>query len=292
MKNSNYHTPVLLKEAIDAIRVKKGLKYIDGTLGGGGHTGLILERGGQVLGIDQDDDAIKEASDRFEGRKDLIIVKGNFKDIKEIAEQNGFVNCSGILIDLGTSAHQLQDSLRGFSFKDHEKIDMRMDKSQKLSAYEILNNGSKNDLIEIFEKYGEEGEAREIVERIIRERKRREIFYADEFAKLVSNVKKRKEMGIHPATKVFQAIRIAVNDEINALKEVLNAGLNILGGHGRFAIISFHSIEDRVIKQAFKEFERQGRGIILTKKSIAASFEEIKKNKKSRSAKLRVFEKN
>lgn len=292
MKNNNsYHTPVLLKEAIDALQIRKGFRYIDGTLGGGGHAELILEKGGYVLAIDRDEDAIQTVRKKLNNKKELTIFKGNFRDIREIAEKSGFVDCDGILLDLGTSVHQLRDSLRGFSFKSHDKLDMRMDKSQDFSALEIINKWSKNELIDIFERYGEESEAVEVAEQIVKERKSSEIIYADDLAEIISKAKKRKEAGIHPATQVFQAIRIAVNDELNALKDALRSGIEILGGGGRIVIISFHSLEDRVVKQAFKDFEKKEKGKIITKKPISASAAEIKINKKARSAKLRVFEK-
>ncbi len=290
--NSLYHTPVLLKEAIEALQISKGSRYIDGTLGGGGHTEAILDKGGRVLGIDKDEDAVKEVKERFKDNKNLIIVKGNFKDIEKIARENGFEEVSGILLDLGTSVHQLKDSKRGFSFNEHERLDMRMDKSQNSSAYEIVNAWSKADLIDIFERYGEESEAKKIAEEIIKVRKTKDIAYADELSEIIKKVKKSNEPGINPATKVFQAIRIAVNDELNAIKKTLDDGISVLGGNGRFVIISFHSLEDRIVKQKFIELERKGMGRIITKKAIQASFEEVEENKKSRSAKMRVFEKN
>ena len=292
LKNNNlYHTPVLLKEAIDALQIRKGFRYIDATLGGGGHTELILEKGGYVLAIDRDEDAIQTVRKKLNNKKELTLFKGNFRDIREIAEKSGFVDCDGILLDLGTSVHQLRDSLRGFSFKSHDKLDMRMDKNQDFSALEIINKWSKDELIDIFERYGEESEAVEVAEQIVKERKSSEIIYADDLSEIILKAKKRKEAGIHPATQVFQAIRIAVNDELNALKDALRLGIEILGSGGRIVIISFHSLEDRVVKQAFKDFEKKGKGKIITKKPISASAAEIKINKKARSAKLRVFEK-
>jgi len=291
LKNNSYHTTVLLKEAIDALQVVRGDKYIDGTLGGGGHTQLILERGGYVLGIDQDSDAIDEVKKRLGQRRELTLVRGNFRDIKGIAASKGFIDCSGIILDLGTSVHQIKASLRGFSFKDHAELDMRMDLSQNLTAKEIVNDWPKGALIDIFERYGEESEAKEIAEEIIKERKNKEIVFADALAEIIAKAKKRREAGINPATKSFQAIRIAVNEELDALREVIESGLEILGSKGRVVIISFHSLEDRIVKQAFLEFERKGRGRIINKKTIQPSFEEKKLNKKARSAKLRVFEK-
>ena len=291
MKNNSYHTTVLLKETIDALQIIKGEKYIDGTLGGGGHTQLILERGGYVLGIDQDSDAIDEVKKRLGQRRELTLVKGNFRDIKDIAASKGFIDCLGIVLDLGTSVHQIKESLRGFSFKDHAQLDMRMDLSQNLTAKEIVNEWSKGELIDIFERYGEESEAKEIAEAIIKERKNKEIIFADTLAEVITRAKKRHEAGINPATKSFQAIRIAVNDELGALKEVIERSIEVLGAGGRIAIISFHSLEDRIVKQAFLELERKDKGRIVNKKTIQSTFEERKLNKKSRSAKLRVFEK-
>ncbi len=289
---SSYHIAVLLQQAIEALNVKKGERYIDGTLGGGGHTEEILKLGGRVLAIDRDEDAIQEAKSKFKRNSNLEIVKGNFKDIALIAQKYAFNKCSGILLDLGTSVHQLKDFSRGFSFLGHDKLDMRMDVKQKLSAYEIVNEWSKNELMEIFKKYGEEGEAREIAEAVIAERKKKKIEYTDELAKLIMTTKKRKELDIHPATKVFQSLRIEVNGELEALREGLENGLKLLDREGRFAVISFHSLEDRIVKQSFIDFEKKNLGRIITKKPITANRDELKLNKKSRSAKLRVFEKN
>lgn len=290
--NTTYHTPVLLKEAIEALQISKGNRYIDGTLGGGGHAQAILDRGGVVLGIDRDEDAIKKAQERFKNDKNITIVRGNFKEIQEIAKKVGFMNCSGILLDIGTSVHQLKDPTRGFSFKDHEQLDMRMDQRQNLSALEVVNEWPKSELIEIFEKYGEESEAEEIAEQIVKERKREKIIYADKFAEVVTKAKKKREAGINPATKVFQAIRIAVNDELEALNLAIRSGLEILEPEGRLVIISFHSLEDRIVKQMFKELELKGKGKVITKKPITPSFGEKEINRKARSAKMRIFEKN
>lgn len=290
MKNSNYHTPVLLKEAISALKIKKGEKYIDATLGGGGHSEEILKLGGIVLGIDKDIDAINESKKRLKGAK-ITLVNKDFRDIDKIAQENDFYNSMGILVDLGTSVHQLKNKARGFSFLGHDLIDMRMDTKQKISAKDIINNYSKNELEEIFMKYGEEGEARNIAEQIVSRRKSKPILYTDELAEIVVNAQRNRRKDVHPATKVFQALRIAVNDELSALREVLDKGIKVLDAGGRIAVISFHSLEDRIVKQKFKELENKKLGKLITKKALVASLEELDANRKARSAKLRVFEK-
>lgn len=288
-KNS-YHTTVLLQEAINALQVKKAGRYIDGTFGGGGHSAEILERGGEVLGIDQDNDAI--VSHNAEPKDHLKVIKGNFRNMKKIAMENNFVPCSGILLDLGTSVHQIKGSGRGFSFLEHSRLDMRMDETTSLTAEEVVNKWPKNDLIEIFEKYGEESDARIIAEGILDARRKKEILHADELSELIGKVKKNKQVGIHPATKVFQALRIVVNDEMNALKDALAQGEALLEENGRFVVISFHSLEDRIVKQKFIEFANKKLGRVINRKPIMAGFEETSRNKKARSAKMRIFEKN
>lgn len=292
MKNNNYHTTVLLKEAVDALRIDTGERYIDATLGGGGHSSEILLRGGIVLAIDKDNDAIDEGKKRFKNELNITLVKGDFKDIKKIAQNNGFNNCAGILFDLGTSVHQFKAGERGFSFSGHNILDMRMDQDAKSSAREIINNWSKTDLIEIIERYGEESEAVEIVNEIIERRKKKEIVFTDELAELISKVKKRNDGGIHAATKTFQAIRIAVNNEIEILSLAVKDSVDLLEPGGRIVVISFHSLEDRVVKKTFLELEKNGKGAIIVKKPIRPKNAELAVNKKARSAKMRVFEKN
>lgn len=290
MKNRNYHTTVLLKQAIEALKIKRGHKYIDATLGGGGHSEEIMLQGGIVLGIDKDTDAIEESENRLRGKK-ITLVKGDFREIDRIAKDNGYSKCSGILLDLGTSVHQLKEKTRGFSFEGHELIDMRMDSKQKLSGKDVVNSYSKSALEEIFMKYGEEGEAGKIAEEIVKRRKTSPILYTDELSNLIVEVKKNSKGPVHPATKIFQAIRIAVNDELNALKEALEKSIDILDSNGRIAVISFHSLEDRIVKQKFRDFEREKKGTVITKKPFLALIEETNVNRKARSAKLRIFEK-
>lgn len=291
--NDFSHTPVLLKEAVDALEVAAGQKYIDATLGGGGHTRLILENGGMVLGIDQDGDALEFATTKFgqhikEGR--LTTRQGNFSDIKKIAAEKGFEKVNGILFDLGVSSYQLDASGRGFSIKHDEKLDMRMDKSQELSAFEVVNKYPVEALTEIFYRFGEEHNARKIAEEIEIRRRKGEITTTKELSEIAEGISHKSE-AIHPATRIFQAIRIEVNGEIEALKKGLNEGFDLLDAHGRMVVISFHSLEDRVVKKTFEDFRKKGEGMVVTKKPIIATFDETKLNKRARSAKMRVFEK-
>lgn len=286
-----FHTPVLLKEVIDYLRVKKGKKYIDATIGSGGHTAAILEKGGKVLGIDCDEEAINYIQEKFGNKQGLKIIKGNFKEIKELAEENGFKQVAGIILDLGVSSYQLESKERGFSFQKEGPLDMRMDKDLKVKALDLVNGLTKGELYELFIKLGEEHNARAIADSVIWSRGMKPIKTTLELSKII----KRSVKGfskINVATKVFQALRIAVNDELNNLKEALPKAVDLLEKNGRLCIISFHSLEDRIIKNNFLEFQEKGMGIILTKKTIVPSLEEIKMNRRGRSAKLRIFEKN
>lgn len=288
------HIPVLLNEAVDELNVSKSKKYIDATLGGGGHTLEIVKRGGIVLGIDQDEEAIEfvaESQKSVVSSQKLKIVKGNFADIAKIANDNAFGKVDGILFDLGVSSYQLDSEGRGFSLRKDEKLDMRMDKSQKTSAYDVVNTYPLDDLIEIFYKYGEEHNARIIAGEIVARRKKGEIGTTKELSDIIAGLPHKNEP-INPATRVFQAIRIEVNGELEALRKGLTDSLDILNPHGRIAVISFHSLEDRIVKQMFEKFKNDNMGTIITKKPIMAGFVEVKQNKRSHSAKLRVFQNN
>lgn len=287
------HVSVLLDEAVDALNVIEGCKYIDATLGGGGHSLGIIQRGGIVLGLDQDEDAIEFVKEKQKVKikeQRMVLVKGNFRDIAKIAKKSGFGQVDGILFDLGVSSYQLDNSKRGFSFLKDEKLDMRMDKGSPLSACEVVNKYPYEKLVDIFYKYGEEHNAKEIARQIVDTRKRRPIDTSLELSRLIAAVSHKPE-AIHPATRVFQAIRVEVNDEINALREGLARALELLEDKGRIVVISFHSLEDRVAKQTFDKFGRAGKGKVITKKPLTATFEENKKNRRARSAKLRIFEK-
>lgn len=292
---SSVHKPVLLQEVIDALRVRPGVQYIDATFGGGGHSLEIIKHGGLVLGIDQDPEAIVrfEQNEKFADAKDqnkIRVVKGNFKDIKKIAQENGFENVTGILFDLGLSSDQLDVSGRGFSLRYDEPLDMRMDMNSSMTAEEIINTWSENELYELFIKMGEERNARSIAQKIIKARKEKPITTTKELVAAIEEVIKTRGK-IHPATQVFMALRIAVNNELEVLKNGLHQAFDLLEPRGRVAVISFHSLEDRIVKITFKNMEEQGLGTVITKKPVVAAEEEITENKRARSAKLRVFEK-
>lgn len=295
-----YHVPVLLKETIEEIRVIRGNRYIDATIGGGGHAFEILRRGGIVLGIDVDEDAIGYAGKRWkeESRKwstkeeNLIFARGSFREIEKIAHLKGFYKVSGIVFDLGVSSHQLDTPERGFSFQKEGPLDMRMDKNLSVKASDLINGLTKGELYELFTRLGEKSDSRGILERIIRARRIKPIETTKELVEAIEGNLKRSFSRISRSTKIFQALRIAVNDELNVLKEALPQGVKLLGKNGRIIAISFHSLEDRIVKRTFMEFEKEGLGKIITRKPIRPTIEEVSMNKRSRSAKLRVFEKN
>src|SRR3989344_2279513 len=296
---NDFHKPVLLQEVIDFLRVKRGSKYIDTTLGGGGHSKKILEQGGIVLGIDQDEDAIQFVKKNFKFEIlnfKLVLVKGNFKNIDEIAHLKGFDKVSGILFDLGVSSFQLENPQRGFSYQKEGPLDMRMDKKLKVQAADLLNILTKGELNELFFKLGEENNARIISDGIVRARGIKPIRTTEDLVSVIQESlgKKGRTSAFDRskvAKRIFQALRIAVNDELNNLKEALPGAYTILDRRGRLVVISFHSLEDRIVKNTFKEFESKNMGKIITKKPIVPSFLEIEKNSRSKSAKLRVFEK-
>jgi len=304
MTNS-FHIPVLTKEILSYLDLKKGGVYIDCTLGGGGHSKAILEKiypQGLLIGIDQDIEAIETAKEELKSYTDNIkLVKGNFKNLEGILTDLKIKTVSGIIFDLGVSFHQLKEKERGFSFKEDSHLDMRMDLTQEFNADTLINSYSEKDLAEIFEKYGEERFSKRNARLIITERKKKAITTTKQLSDLVirslPRTKKRHTWRIHPATRIFQAIRIEVNQELKALEKGLNQAIRVLENKGRMCVISYHSLEDRIVKHLFKEVERAGKdqgdyGLkIITKKPIRPSSEEIRENPKARSAKLRVAEK-
>jgi 16S rRNA (cytosine1402-N4)-methyltransferase len=299
-----YHISVLLKEAIDYLHVRAGKRYIDGTLGGGGHTGEILAAGGKVLGLDVDKDALAYVKEKINDKRlaikedDFRLARGNFKDIEVLAKANGFDKVAGILLDLGVSSHQFDTAERGFSIQASGPLDMRMDQTLAVSAKDLLNALTKDELTELFTKLGEERFAGKIAKEIVESRKKKPLETTAELESLIKRTVPRSGIfdksgmrQIHPATKVFQALRIAVNDELNSLQDVLPKAVALLEPEGRLAVITFHSLEDRIVKHSFIAFEKKGQGMILTKKPVIPSEEEVLANPRSRSAKLRVFEK-
>ncbi len=293
---NKYHTGVLLQETIEQLHIQAGKHYIDGTVGGGGHTSEILKHGGNVLGLDVDDEALEFTRlelgiKNSELGKNLVLVKGNFKDIDNIAKQQGLTKVSGILLDLGISSHHVDTAERGFSFQKDGPLDMRMDKNLGVTAGDLVNGLTKNELIELFTKFGEEGFARIISNSIVNARKEKRIETTTELALIIKKAVPFSKKGIHPATKAFQALRIAINDELNVIIEALPKAVSLLESGGRVAIITFHSLEDRIVKHQFIAFEQKGLGKIVTKKPIIPTEDEIEANNRARSSKLRVFEK-
>lgn len=296
------HIPVLLKETVDALAVRRGGAYIDGTLGRAGHTREIIARGGRVLGIDRDEQALNEVGEI----ENLTAVKGRHGDIKEIAYENGWKEVDGIMLDLGVSSPQLDDAGRGFSFQREGPLDMRMDRAQGLTAAEIVNKESAENLAWIFRTYSEERQAKKIANAIVRARERGRMFETTEdLASLVSSVIGRSGPH-HPATRVFQALRMAVNDELGELERALEGALSLLREGGRLAVITFESLSDRIVKRFFsshvgvmRSLQQGGeewcgtepRARAVMKKPIVSSDEECAANPRSRSAKLRVIEK-
>ncbi len=291
-KNS-YHTSVLLQEVVTFLGVREGGRYIDGTFGGGGHAAEIFRRGGIVLGIDMDQDALRYGKENFKSQISagkLRLVKGNFREIDKLAGANGFANVDGILLDLGVSSFQLDTPGRGFSFQSPAPLDMRMDRELGVTAKDLLTVLSKGELYELFTTFGEERLARPIADSIVKSRRVKQIETTEELGQIVSRVVSGGHPGIHPATRVFQALRIAVNDELENLRIALPKAVQLLKENGRLCVISFHSLEDRIVKTGFLEMEKQVLGQVVTKKPVVADEDETNRNRRARSAKLRVFE--
>lgn len=292
----NYHQSVLFDEVVEGLKVVEGKRYIDGTLGGGGHAIEIAKRGGHVLAIDVDEDAIAHVALKIKHeesgvRNNIKIVLANFKDIGEVARENGFDAVEGILFDLGVSSHQLDTAERGFSFVKGGPLDMRLGKTLSVSAKDLVNGLTRDELVLLFTKFGEEPFAQKIARAIVEERIKRPIETTDELARIVAKVV-RGNKGVHPATRVFQALRIAINDELHNLEVALSVSLPLLQPGGRIVVISFHSLEDRIVKHTFRSWEEMGKGVQTTKKPITPSAKEILGNPRSRSAKMRIFSKN
>ena len=290
---SDYHVPILLGQVLDFLAVGPDKKYIDCNLGGAGHTRGILERGGVVLGIDWDQEAIdyvcKNQKEFIETGK-LVLRKGNFAYLKNIANDAGFGKVSGILFDLGVSSHQLDTDYRGFSFNRGGLLDMRMDKDLGVTARDLINAAGESELANIFWRFAQEKSSRRIAAAIVHYRKSKSIETTDELAKVVMSASFRsgKDRN-HPATRVFQALRIAVNDELANIDAALPQALDLVEIGGRLVILSFHSGEDRIVKDFFRNQEKLGKVEILTRHVIKAGGEEIRVNPRAKSAKLRVL---
>lgn len=294
------HTPVLGKEAIEFLRPQPGATIIDATCGGGGHAELILRAigpKGRLIGIDKDEDRLVSTGERLARyKKQLALVKADYKSIRLTLRKLNIERAHGVLFDLGVSSPQFDEPKRGFSYRFDAPLDMRMDLQQELNARTVINSYSKQDLTRIVRQYGEERWASRIAEFILKQRRIRPIettFDLVEVIKAAIPASARRK-GPHPARKTFQAIRIEVNDEIESLKYGLEEAIDILESKGRIVAISYHSLEDRIIKRTFKEQalpELGARLMILTKKPVRPSAEEVLKNPRSESAKLRAAEK-
>lgn len=300
------HYTVMKNEAVDALECKDGLVYVDCTLGGGGHSELILQRispNGRLIAFDIDDDAIRAASERLKDYKNLTIVKSSYTNIKDVLKNLGIEKITGgVLFDLGASYHQLTKAERGFSFSKDAPLDMRFDMESDFSAYDVVNTYSEDELVRIFSEYGEERFSKRIAKAIVEKRKQKKIETTLELAQLVIDSTPKIKSSVHPATRVFQAIRIEVNHELQNVKNTLNDVLDLLGFGAIMSVISFHSLEDRIVKHLFKYHSQRchcdkNQMIcncpppileLVNKKPIMASKEEIKENPPSRSAKLRV----
>ncbi len=308
------HKSVLLKETIESLNIKPDGIYVDGTLGGGGHAYEVcskLSKEGRFIGIDQDDDALKAAGERlkvFEGEIKIDRVKSNYCNIANVLHELGVNKVDGILLDIGVSSYQIDTANRGFTYKEENApLDMRMDKSNSLSAKDVVNEYSEMDLFKIIRNYGEDKFAKNIAKHIVAARTEKEIQTTGELIEIIKAAipAKVRAKGGHPAKKTFQAIRIEVNKELEVLEESLDAMIELLNDGGRLSIITFHSLEDRIVKNKFRKNQdpctcprnfpvcvcgNKSKGKVITRKPIIPSESEIEENKRAKSSKLRVFE--
>jgi 16S rRNA (cytosine1402-N4)-methyltransferase len=285
------HVPVMGEEVLEALKVEKGGVYIDATVGLGGHSEMILRKAGEctLIGIDRDEEALARAGERLKGSK-IHLVRGSFSRLRTIAQDLGYTQASGVLLDAGVSTLQLKQEGRGFSFLRDEPLDMRMDRRQRLTAEEVVNRYAEKDLANLIWKYGEERFSRKIARAVVRERGRKPVTSCRELADIIERSLGRRGR-IHPATRTFQALRIEVNSELTELSEAVNEGVNILCNGGRICVLTYHSLEDRIVKNAYKRLAADGILHIITKKPLVPGRQERDSNPSSRSAKLRVGEK-
>ncbi|MBQ9246595.1 16S rRNA (cytosine(1402)-N(4))-methyltransferase RsmH [bacterium] len=311
------HYPVMLNEAVGALNCTNGKLYIDATLGGGGYSELILKRispNGKLIAFDIDEDAINASSERLKNYENLTIVNDSYTNIKKYLEKNKIFEIDGgIVFDLGASIPQLTSNTRGFSFLKNSKLDMRFNQHAEFSAYDVVNDYKEDELVRIFSEYGEERFSKRIAKKIVETRRNTKIVTTQDLVNIVLEATPRIKSKIHPATRVFQAIRIEVNHELENIKNTLNEVLTLLSNDAILSIVTFHSLEDRIVKNFFKYYSKEWTGEmggestsskyrvvpviseykppmleLINKKPITASEEEIKVNPPSRSAKLRV----
>lgn len=303
------HKPVMLSECIDGLNIKPDGIYVDGTLGGAGHSKEIakrLSKDGLLIGIDRDNDALKAAKENLKEFQNVKFVKDNHDNIKQILEDLEIEKVDGILLDLGVSSYQLDERNRGFSYLGENELDMRMDKTQELTAQKVVNTYSEEKLANIIYEYGEERFSRQIAKNICEERKQKEIVTTKQLVEIIEkSIPKSKQNDGHPAKRTFQAIRIEVNDEIKPLYNTIKNCIDCLNDNGRLCVITFHSLEDRAVKNAMNDAKgkctcpsdlpycvcgAKSLGKIITRKPIVATEEELEQNSRSKSAKLRIFE--
>lgn len=305
------HKSILLTECMDGLSIKPDGIYVDGTLGGGGHSFHILERlgeRGRLIGIDQDEDAIKAATKRLEAYENKVtIVRDNYEHFQTILSTLSIPKVDGILLDLGVSSYQFDEADRGFSYRFDAPLDMRMDRRQDFTAKDLLNSYSEAELYRIIRDYGEDKFAKNIAKHIVREREKKPIETTFELSEIISHAipMKMRVQGGHPAKKTFQAVRIALNRELEVLEESIEEMIKALKPKGRLCIITFHSLEDRIVKKAFRTAEdpcicpkdfpicscgRKSLGKVISRKAICPTALEMEENPRSKSAKLRIFE--
>ena len=305
------HKSVLLNEVIESLNIKADGYYVDGTLGGGGHALEVVKRlgSGKLIGIDQDSDAIKAATQRLNDySNNVIIIRDNYVNIENILKRENIDKVDGIYIDLGVSSYQLDTAERGFTYRYDAPLDMRMDDRNELKASDIVNDYSESELFHIIRDYGEDRFAKNIAKHIVEYRNKKRIETTFELVDIIkaSIPMKIQVTGGHPAKRTFQAIRIELNKELEVLTDSLDVMIDLLKPGGRLSVITFHSLEDRIVKQAFKKAEspcvcpkkfpvcvcgNKSKGRVITRKAILPSEEELEENSRSKSAKLRVFEK-
>lgn len=309
---SFHHVTVLREEAVAGLNIRPGGIYVDCTLGGAGHSSLIaaqLTDGGRLIAIDQDDWALDHARERLASAMDKVtLVKSNFRHIKDIVNDLDLEGVDGILFDLGVSSPQLDEGERGFSYNADAPLDMRMDQQAPLSAYDIINEWEEEEIARVIWEYGEEKFSRRIARQIVENRKKKPVQTTGELVEIIKEAipAAARRTGPHPAKRTFQAIRIAVNDELDAFKEAIIDAISVLRPGGRVSVITFHSLEDRICKQIFQEYSKgctcppsfpicacgnQATVKVITRKPVLPSEEELEANPRARSAKLRVAEK-
>lgn len=305
------HKSVLLYETVDSLNIKPDGIYVDGTLGGGGHALEVAKRlgpGGRLIGIDQDADAIDAATKRLDDYKDKVtIVRNNYRNIREVLKGLGIQKADGIYLDLGVSSYQLDTADRGFTYRENAPLDMRMDQRNEKTAADIINGYGEMELYRVIRDYGEDKFAKNIAKHIARERQKQRIETTDQLVEIIKAAipAKMRAEGGHPAKRTFQAIRIELNQELEVLSESIDTMIDLLNPGGRLSIITFHSLEDRIVKTRFRTNEnpctcppdfpvcvcgKKSRGRVVTRKPIIPGEDELAENKRSKSSKLRVFE--